>query len=241
MHTISIREIITFSWETFKKRPWYVIGAPLLVCLVLIIINLALSEVAKVGVTVMILTFVVNMVMQILYNIGMTKFFIKIESNVEEARLKDFWYPSPFWRFIGASLLVAGCSILVVLASAAVAGVFAGLAYAMGLKAGATFLVVFVPLLLVASVALALAFFPLKYVAVQHAIGPVGVVGRTWDATKGKRLKILLFVLTILGLNLLGLLALIVGLFVTIPMTAIATVRMSRLLDESVSATAAQA
>jgi uncharacterized membrane protein len=87
-------------------------------------------------------------------------------------------------------------------------------------------------LLIVPGIILAviLAFAP--YVVVDQGMGPFESLSRSADVTRGARWKVFAFGLARLGLNLLGLIALVVGLLVTYPITMLAAAYVYRRLDE---------
>jgi hypothetical protein len=62
----------------------------------------------------------------------------------------------------------------------------------------------------------------ITYFIIDKNLGPINGIKASWNATKGKFLSLLVFFIQIVGLNILGALALGVGLFITIPMSSIA-------------------
>lgn len=66
---------------------------------------------------------------------------------------------------------------------------------------------------------------------VGEGAGPVEALGRSFALTKGHRVQVFLFVLALVGVNLLGLLALLVGILVTIPLSMIASAHVYRRLQ----------
>ncbi len=86
-------------------------------------------------------------------------------------------------------------------------------------------------LLLVPGIILAirLQFWP--YFLVDKKVGPIEAIKMSWHATKGYSWDLVGFGLTMLALNLLGLLALIVGIAVTAPITLLATAYVYRKLN----------
>ena len=68
------------------------------------------------------------------------------------------------------------------------------------------------------------------YLVVDKQLGPVDAIKKSWSISKGYKLKLIGFILVILLINLLGIIALLVGLLVTIPVTLLATVHVYRIL-----------
>jgi uncharacterized membrane protein len=83
-------------------------------------------------------------------------------------------------------------------------------------------------------VAVRLQFIP--FLIVDEAVGPIDAVQRSWDLTAGYTLDLFLFDLLLFVINLLGLMALFVGVFVSCPITGIAMADMYRTLKTRESA-----
>lgn len=238
MNTFSIGEMIRFGWETFKKRPWALIGMPLLAGLVSFILNTAIGEVAKFGIGLGVVAFFANFAVQSFYGVGMANFFLKAERDTSSVQLQDFWHPAPFWRYVGMSIVLMALGAAIMLGAAAIAGAVAGISHlVLAGTAQKAFLIALVPLAILAAAYLGTVFFPTQYAVVATSRGPVEAVRAAYAMTKGKRLKIFLFILALIGLNILGAIALIVGLLVTMPVSALASVRLYRNLESATPAT----
>ena len=74
-----------------------------------------------------------------------------------------------------------------------------------------------------------LAFVP--YLVVDRGLGPIEAMKESWRITKGHKWQLLLLFLALLGINLLGILALIIGIFVTVPITMLAFAHAYRTLN----------
>jgi uncharacterized membrane protein len=77
-------------------------------------------------------------------------------------------------------------------------------------------------------IAMGLAFVP--YLVVERGLGPVEALKESWRLTKGHKMQIFLLVLALVGINILGLMALVVGVFVTFPLTLLAFAHAYRTL-----------
>jgi len=64
--------------------------------------------------------------------------------------------------------------------------------------------------------------FP-KFLLVDKDMSILESIRTSWAITKGVRLKLFLFMLVVMGVNLLGAIALFLGLLVTVPVTFLAT------------------
>src|SRR5258708_6035831 len=110
---------IRFGWDTFQKRPWFLIGAMLLYTLVVGVVSSALGEIGKVGAAVNVVTTIVSWVLQMFAGMGMISFLLKAHDDIANVQLADFWHPQPFWYYVGACLLtflvvIGGLILLIV-------------------------------------------------------------------------------------------------------------------------------
>lgn len=77
-------------------------------------------------------------------------------------------------------------------------------------------------LLLVPGIIFLLRLWFVGFVVVDEAVGPLEAIQRSWDMTRGYTMDLFLLFLLLVGLNLLGILCLGVGLFVTVPISGLA-------------------
>lgn len=144
---------------------------------------------------------VVNIGLSTLLSMGFTAVMIRSYDALESATVFDLWHPRPFWKFLAAELMVG---ILV----------FIGLL-----------------LLIVPGVILMLIFLFVPYLIIDKELGPIEAMKESARLTKGFRLELLLLVLLVFVLNVAGVLALLVGLLVSIPVTTLAVVHAYRTLE----------
>jgi len=209
MPALSIGDCIGYGWETFKKRPWFLIGAFLLASFVAAVPGIfgPQPEIGPDGqpflppvTAFQAVMSLVSVVVSFLAAIGMTTFALRAHDNVATAHIGDLWNPAPFWRFVGAHILSA---ILIMLGL--IAFVIPGIMIAMGLS--------FVP-----------------FLVVERGLGPIQAMQESWRITNGHKGRLFLLVLALVGLNFLGLLAFVVGVLVAIPVTMIAFAHAYRTL-----------
>jgi uncharacterized membrane protein len=141
-----------------------------------------------------------SVVVSMLVGLGVTTFSLKAHDNVETAQLGDLWNPGPFWRFLAAHILT-------------------GIVLFIG------FICLIVPGIILA---VGLAFVP--YLVVERGLGPVEAMKESWRITKGHKWKLFQLGLVFLGICLLGIIAFIVGIFVALPVLAIAGAHAYRTL-----------
>lgn len=207
MPALSIGDCIRFGWETFKKRPGILIGAFVLTTLLPAIPGILFPSPEVVpGVppplptTGEMIATLISVVIGIFVTIGMTTFALRAHDDIASVKMGDLWNPQPFWRFLGAEVL-AGIIIFVGFLLLVVPGVIASL--------GLCFVL---------------------YVVIDREAGPINALKESWRLTTGSKWQLFLLVLALIGLNLLGLLLLLVGILVTVPITWLAVTHAYRTL-----------
>lgn len=210
MHTLSVGDCIRYGWETFKRRPWFLIGVPLL-ALIIGGLPSAFGPYPEIGPdgqmiqpppsTFGTLTALLSVVVSIFVSIGLTTFSLRAHDNVMAVQVTDLWNPAPFWRYLGAYALT-----IIVVALGFVAFIVPGVILAMGL-----------------------AFVP--FLVIDRGLGPIEAMKESWRITRGHKMQLLLLVLALIGITLLGFLALVVGVFVALPITMVAFAHAYRTLN----------
>jgi len=210
MPALSVGDCISYGWETFKKRPWLLIGA-LLLSLIIAGIPGMFGPKPEIGpdgklipppVTASyVIASLASIVVSIFVAIGLITFALRAHDNIAGAQIADLWNPGPFWRFLGAHILT---TIVVVLGF--IAFIVPGIILGIGLG--------FVP-----------------YLVVERSLGPIEAMKESWRITKGHKWQLFLLLLALLGINLLGILALVIGVFVAIPVSMIAFTHAYRTLS----------
>ena len=79
------------------------------------------------------------------------------------------------------------------------------------------------------------------FVVVEETSGPLEAIQRSWDITRGYTMDLFLLFLLLVGLNLLGVIALGIGLLITIPMSGLALAFVYRHLKPAAVAAEAPA
>jgi len=202
--TFSASEAIKFGWETFKRRPWFFIGATFLIVLASALcdgftsgidaaLNGSTDQPSLIGT-------VINLGLGTLVSMGATAFFLAAHDNPDTVDLSALWHPRPFWKFLGASLLLS-------------------LAVAIGFV-----------LLIVPGIIFGLMFMFATFVVIEREAGPIDALNESNRITRGHKWPLLGLVLLLVLINLLGVLALVVGLLVSIPVSTLAFVHAYRVL-----------
>jgi uncharacterized membrane protein len=195
---------IRFGWETFKRRPWFFVGSTFLILLASALcdgftsgIDAALTGSAE---NPSIIGTVINLALGTLISMGATAFYLAAHDNPDTADLSLLWHPRPFWKYLGASLLLS-------------------LAVAIGLV-----------LLIVPGVIFGLMFMFTTFIVIERELGPIDAMNASNQLTRGHKWQLLGLVLLLVLINLLGLMALVVGLLVSIPVSTLAFVHAYRLV-----------
>lgn len=214
MNILSVRESVSFGWTTFKSRPWFFVGIGVLLLLVAIGINLLETIVTSIGealfgsesVITGVVVFIAGltaMAASMLIELGRTAFFLRAHDNAAAAEIRDLWHPASFWSYVGTSILL-------------------GLVVVVGLI-----------LLIVPGIILAIIFGFSAYLVVDRGLMPIPAFKESARITKGSRWTLFKLGLALLGINILGALALLVGLFVSLPVSSLALVHAYRKLSST--------
>lgn len=132
---------------------------------------------------------------------GLVHFALKAQKDLQDVDFSDLWYPRPFWAYLAAALLV-------------------------GLMVVVGFILLIIPGLIALSM-----FAFTKYIVVDKKMGPIEAMKESLRITKGNRLEILFFLLLAVIINVIGMLPLMLGLLVTIPVTVLAFAHAYRMLE----------
>ncbi len=104
MEVLNIGDAIRFGWETFKKRPWFFVGATALI-LVASSIGSSISQNFQNQGLLALLGTIISVGISTLIDMGMTNLVLRAHESAEQAKLEDLWHPKPFWKFFFATLL----------------------------------------------------------------------------------------------------------------------------------------
>ncbi len=201
MNTFSIRESILFGWETFKKRPLVFLGAFIITLAVSGISSALLEPEQGAPMTgISLLLGIISALVGVMVELGILTFSIRAHDAVEKVDLKDLWNPQAFVRYLLGQIVVGFIVIVGLL------------------------------LLIVPGIIAALGLMLTPYLIIDKGMQPIEAIKESWRVTKGHRMQLFLFVLSLIGINILGVLALVVGLLVSIPVSVLAVVHVYRLI-----------
>ena len=199
MNEFSVAGCIRFGWETFKKRPWFLIGVTALFLVASWVAGAVGGAFGNNGLPAA-AGGIVNAGLSMLLSMGITAFFLHANDAIENVPVGDLWHPRPFWKFVGATIL-------------------SGIVIVVGLL-----------LLIVPGIIFSLMFLFTSYIVIDRNLGPVKAMKESKRITKGHRGKLLGLLLAVAGLNILGIMVIVVGLLVSIPVTSLAMMHAYRTL-----------
>ncbi|MDP3645925.1 MAG: DUF975 family protein [bacterium] len=199
---------IRFGWETFKKRPWFFVGVYLLIGIISSGLQFQTSseqvpEITAMIVTLFIVGAVIGFTVQILIKMGSTEFVLKAEENPHTVSFRNLWAPHPFWKYVGGAVLVGGIVLLGFI------------------------------LLIIPGIIWSLRYMFVPYLIMERKLGPIEALRESARITYGHKWQLLGLLGLAFLVNLLGFLCLLVGLLVTIPVTALAIAHAYRTLSKS--------
>ncbi|MEK7101090.1 MAG: YciC family protein [Patescibacteria group bacterium] len=199
---------LAFGWKTFKACPWLFIAVPLVLFAISLGIGLVegLLEFFFGKVKMELLIDIEGIVTTLLMGIGVTTLYLRAHDHVDKAELRDLWNPKPFWRYLGVCFLG---SIPVIL----------GLVF-----------------FIVPGIIIALAFSFAGILVIEKGMGPIEALKESVRLTKGHRFELFKLAVATLVINILGLCALIVGLFVTVPVSQLAFTHAYRTIAKNAAA-----
>jgi hypothetical protein len=232
----SIASTLRFAWETFKKRPWLFIGATLLLGIAQNVMEgfgeaIAglpedLASAVLLGVALLCLVYALST----LITMGMTAFFLAGHDDPETVKLSALWHPHPFWNYLGVTLLLA-LAVLVAIALLMLLNLVLSPVLGFEFTLGVLILV-----LLVVGTIFWLALMFAGFIVIDREVGPLEAFKESYRITNGHKGTLFGLTLTLSLINVLGVLALLVGLLVSIPVTLLALAHAYRVLSGTAGA-----
>lgn len=243
-HTFSIKEAIVFGWHKVKAHSSLVFA----VVLTMFALQVASSLVQKglEGTAIGVAASIVLAVLGIILGAGMTLIFLKLAKG-ESSHYRDIVPPLALvWKYFCTSVLVGLISFLPIAAGALASLALLAASDSAGFSKESFDLLVstgstnlsdtalfeshawpFVLAMFIMLVAMGFAiYFAVRYsmarLAVLEGADILESLPKSTKLTHGIKWRLVLFALAIAGLNLLGLIALVVGLLVTIPVSVLA-------------------
>ena len=217
-----------------QEAPWIFVGAFLLVVIAQAVIGGlgraidapfggADSDGAYLG-------HLLSLALNTLISMRVTAFGLAAHDNPETVELSALWHPHPFWKFLGLSFL------FVLIAVAGVLG-FSVAIWALEPLFGHEFAIaILIVGYVVLCVILLLMFMFATYFVIDRESGPIEALKESYRVTNGYKWELFVLSLLLLLINVAGLLALVIGLFVSAPVSLLAVTHAYRVLSGTAGA-----
>lgn len=188
----SINEAIRFGWNTMKSNLGFFIGLLILVFLFSSLSSIIAAKATEANIFLGIIFYIADFSLSIIISIGLVKIALRFCDN-EKGRFADLFSQYPlFPQYLVGSIL-----------------------YGLIVFAGTI-------LLIIPGIIWGIQFCLYDYFIVDKGLGPIEALKRSSAITRGVKWDLFGFFLILSGINLLGALCLLIGLFVTIPTTMVA-------------------
>jgi uncharacterized membrane protein len=229
MHTFSTSEAVKFAWSTVKKNLGFFIILSVLVLGIALGSEMLGEPESSYGFNAQdglayILLVVLNFILSI--------WVVRVGIDAVDAKKLTFSNLAPTWgvawKYALSNALVA---LVLVIPASLVMGVVVALGFGsifgtlmMGATFGLTNLFLLGALLvffLVVLIYLGARLMFVAYYVVDQKLGPIESVKASWRVTQGVVLKIVGLMIVLVFINMVGMLALFIGLLVTIPITVV--------------------
>jgi hypothetical protein len=185
-------EAIRFGWTTMKTNLWFFIGLLILMVALGIFPGIIAGVVSKKAPILSSLISVGSWVLQIIIQMGLIRIALKFCDNEEGEYADLFSCYRLFFKYLLGTIL-----------------------YALIIVGG-------LMLLIVPGIIWAIKYQFFTYFIVDKGLGPIESLKRSSAITKGSKWNLFVFASLIMGINLLGALCLLIGLFATIPTSMVA-------------------
>ena len=206
----TVGSAVRYGWETFKRRPWFFVGASVVILVAYMIVGGISSGIdAAIGATPedpSLIGGLVNLALSTFIGMGVVAFYLAAHDNPDTVELSALWHPQPFWTFLGVSILV-------------------------GLAIGIGFVLLIVP-----GIIATLLFMFATFIVIDRGLGPIAAMKESMRIGSGHRWTLLGLIAVLLLIALLGAVALFVGLLVAMPVSTLAFVHAYRVLSNRAGA-----
>lgn len=215
----STGEAWSFGWKHVKKNFWFFAGVLFLAFGISLMFSLTQELAMEAHPLFSGLLSLVYFVFAIFLNIGIIKVFLRFLTE-EKGRFSDLWTGSRyFFKYLFVELIMMGMVLGVWLAAGLLIFLTLRLSQGVAMWAGVVLLgLLAVAWLSIVSIRLQFA----SYLVVDKGMGPIKALKQSWPITRGQFWHLFVFGLAMVFINLLGLLALVVGILFTWPATMLA-------------------
>jgi len=184
-----ISEAVQFGWDTTKSNIGFFIGIVIVAGLIQYVPDIIAAIIEADAPVLSIIVRIASFVLSLIIGMGLIKIFLRF-CDGEKGEFSDLFSCYPlFFKYLIGSILY-------------------GLIVTVGLI-----------LLIIPGIIWAIKFQFFDYLIVDKGLGPIDALEKSSEITRGVKWDLFIFDILIGIINLLGLLCLLVGLFVTIPIT----------------------
>jgi uncharacterized membrane protein len=200
----SAASCIRFGWETFKKRPWFFIGVTLLTAVIEGIFNTPYRDALNAHASLYVEggAYLISILLNAFLYMGLYHLALKAHDDVEKVSWKDLWAPQHYVWYVLTSLLM--------------------------------FFIVTVGLLflIVPGFILLMVFFFPFYPVIEFGLNPIEALKYSKRITQGHRMELFGFFVANIAIVILGIVCLVVGILVAMPVLGLATAHAYRTLQK---------
>jgi len=194
-------EAVSFGWNAIKSNLGFFIMLMIIVFAIFGVLSAIDGALKETAPFLSILVNLVSTALNVLIGMGLIKISLKLCDGQKPGFGDLFSCAGLFWKNLAASLIYMAIILLGTL------------------------------LLIVPGIIWGIMFQFCTYFIVDKGVGPIESLRNSAAATKGSKWNLFLFGLILGAVNLLGVLALIVGIFITIPLSMLATAYVYRKLS----------
>ncbi len=188
MNPFSIKEALTFGWETFKKDPWFYVIVTATLTIFSMLVNMLTSGGQAGG---SFIGFIISLAASAVVTVAYARLALTAAQG-SQVGWDGLWAPEHFLNMLGATILQS-IIVLVGLVLLIIPGIIASLILSMT-----------------------------QLSVVDKKMNPIDALKASYHLTKKHLWLLFQFMVILVLLNLAGLIALVVGLFVTLPVSLIA-------------------
>lgn len=213
----SIGQAVKFGWGVLKDNLWFLLGIAIAAYLIsLVPFFLALLKQKSVPFLSTIIN-IVNLVLNSMVAMGLIKVSLRF-CNYEKARFSDLLpRPDLFLKFLLSNILFILILFLGILLWV-LGAVFWKIAFISSNIIG----IIWHSLFFIPTIILMLKFQFFGYFIMDKNLGPIAALRKSAEITEGAKRDLFLFWVVMLGISLIGLIALIVGIFIAAPVIILA-------------------
>lgn len=206
MDKFTIGEVVSYGWEAFKANAVVLIGIFVIISVLNSVpsVYLQVAGPENAGSAPYFIIMAAVWLVSMLASCGTVKILLDIHDGRGGDFADLFTNVDPFVSFLLGSLLL-------------------GLIVAIGTV-----------LLIVPGIYLGIRFSMFSFAVVDEGLGPVEALKRSWELTEGQALNLFLLGLVFAGLEIAGVIALCVGIFVAVPVVMMGSVFVYRRLQSKV-------